>query len=189
MSTTWAMKQKANRTLRGCLNAQGYEQLEGLHYYADSIAAPVTNPNTIRILLMLMCMNPKWNAEIVDVKGAFLQGKFENSKEMYINVPDGMEQFYGSQNDVVLKLNVPIYGTKQAASCFYKQLVKQMTDHEYQRSKVDPCLYFVWKEGRLVVWVSWINDLLIIGEKLDIEQIKSDLNDAFVCKPEYELKE
>ena len=47
MSMTWAMKQKASGQLRGHLNARGYEQLEGQHYYADSIAAPVTNLNTI----------------------------------------------------------------------------------------------------------------------------------------------
>ena len=117
--------------------------MEGQHYYADSIAVPVTNLNTIRILLTLMCMNPKWQAEIVDVKGAFLQGKFKNGKKMYIDVPDGLEKFYGSQKDVVMCLNVPIYGTKQAASCFYKQLVKRMADCGYKRSKADPCLYFV----------------------------------------------
>ena len=145
MSTTWAMKQKASGQLCGRLNAQGYEQLEGQHYYADSIAAPVTNPNTIQILLTLMCMNLKWQAEIVDVKGAFLQGIFENGKEICIYVPDRMERFYGSRKDVVLQLNVPIYGTKQAASCFYKQLVKRTADCGYKRSKADPCLYFVWK--------------------------------------------
>ena len=90
-------------------------------------------------------MNPKRQAEIVDVEGAFLQGKFENGKEMYINVPDGMERFYGSRKDVVLRLNVPIYGTKQAASCLYKQLVKQTADCGYKQSKADPCLYFAWK--------------------------------------------
>ena len=95
MSTTWAMKQKASRKLCGRLNAWGYEQLEGQHYYADSIFAPVNNPNTIQILLMPMCMNPKWKAEIVDVEGAFLQGKFKNGEEMYIDVPDRMEKFYG----------------------------------------------------------------------------------------------
>ena len=61
-----------------------------------------------------MCMNPNWIAEIVDVEGAFLQGKFENGEVMYIDVPDGMELFYGNHKDVVLHLNVPIYGTKQA---------------------------------------------------------------------------
>ena len=47
MSTTWAMKKKTNGKRRGRLNARGYEQLEGTHYHSDSIAAPVTNPNTI----------------------------------------------------------------------------------------------------------------------------------------------
>ena len=100
--------------------------MEGQHYYTDSIAVPVMNPNTIRILLTLMCMNPKWQAEYLDVD------KFENGEEMYIDVPDGMEMFYGSQKDVVLRLNVLIYGTKQAASCFYKQLVKQTADRGYK---------------------------------------------------------
>ena len=49
-----------------------------------------------------MCMNPKWVAEIVDVEGAFLQGEFENGEVLYIDVLDGMQQFFGSQKDVVL---------------------------------------------------------------------------------------
>jgi hypothetical protein len=30
-----------------------------------------------------------WTAAIIDVDGAFLQGRFKNSKELYIEVPDG----------------------------------------------------------------------------------------------------
>ena len=53
-SITWAMKQKASGELRSQLNARGLEQLEGQYYFSDTIAAPVTNPNTIQILLTLM---------------------------------------------------------------------------------------------------------------------------------------
>ncbi len=49
MSMTWAMKKKTNGKRRGRLNARGYEQLEGIHYQLDSIAAPVTNPNTFTL--------------------------------------------------------------------------------------------------------------------------------------------
>jgi hypothetical protein len=42
-------------------------------------------------------MNPKWKVRVTDIKGAFLQGKFQNGEEMYIEEPDGMEQFYGSR--------------------------------------------------------------------------------------------
>ena len=124
LSTTWAIKQKTSGEWCGQFNARHFEQLGGQHYFTDTIVAPVTNSNTIQILLTLMCMHPKWIAEIIDVEGVFLQGEFENGEIMYIDVLDGMEKYYGKQ-DVVLLLNIPIYGIKQAASCFYKTLVKQ----------------------------------------------------------------
>ena len=74
----------------------------------------------------------------MDVEGAFLQGEFDNNERIYIEVPDGMEVFYGSQKDVALLLTVPIYGTNQAASCFYKTLVSMNRARSYTRSKEDP---------------------------------------------------
>ena len=55
-------------------------------------------------------MNPKWIAKLVDVEGAFLQGRFTEDKELYIGIPDGFEEYY--KPDEVLRMNVPIYGTK-----------------------------------------------------------------------------
>ena len=106
MTTTWAMKKKMNGKLRGRLNACGYKQVVGKHYVADSIAAPVTNPNSVQVLLILLAMNTKWIAKLVNVEGALLQGRFTEDKELY----------YGP--DKVLRMNVPVYRTKQAASCF-----------------------------------------------------------------------
>ena len=189
MTTTWAMKKKTSGKLRGRLNARGFEQVEGVHYFADSIAAPVTNANTVRIALTLFGMNPDWVAEIVDVEGAFLQGKFTNGEEMYMEIPDGMEKFYGSKTSKLLKLLVPIYGTKQAAHCFYQRLVDVVKNRKYERSKADPCLYFCWNEGRLFLMLSWVDDLLALGHKKDVEQCKKDLAAAFAIKPEGEMTE
>ena len=86
------MKLKSNGTCRGRLNARGYEQGDGSYYASDSIAAPVTNPITLWIVLMLLCMHPSWNSVIIDVDGAFLQGHFENGEELYIKVPDGFQK-------------------------------------------------------------------------------------------------
>jgi hypothetical protein len=122
LTTTWAFKHKANGAQRGRLNARGYEQLEGEHYMADSVSSPVTNPAnargyeqlegehymadsvslpvtnpaTIRILIILLCMNPAWICKVEDVEGAFLQGIFKNGGVIYCEVPDGMEEFYGT---------------------------------------------------------------------------------------------
>jgi len=37
-------------------------------------------------------MNCTWTLAIIDVEGAFLQGHFGNSKELYIEVPDGFQE-------------------------------------------------------------------------------------------------
>ena len=59
MTTTWAMKKKASRKLYCRLNAQGYEQIDGKHYFGDLITAPVTNPNSVWTVLVLVAMNPE----------------------------------------------------------------------------------------------------------------------------------
>jgi hypothetical protein len=65
------------------------------HYFSDSISSPASNPLTVRVLFALCTMNPKWKICAIDVEGAFLHGKFQNGEEMYMEVPDGMEQYYG----------------------------------------------------------------------------------------------
>ena len=73
LTTNWAFKMKLNGTCRGRLNARGYEQVDGHHYALDSIATPLTNPITVRTVLMLWCMNPGRTSAIINVEGAFLQ--------------------------------------------------------------------------------------------------------------------
>jgi hypothetical protein len=47
INTTWAMKKKSNRTLCARINVRGFKQVEGQHYNALSISAPVTNGMTL----------------------------------------------------------------------------------------------------------------------------------------------
>ena len=80
LTTTWAMKKKSNGVYCARLNMCGYEQEEGEHYKEDSISSLVTNDTTIRICLVIMIM-ANFAAQIVDVKGAFLHGEFDNELE------------------------------------------------------------------------------------------------------------
>jgi hypothetical protein len=189
LTTTWAFKHKANGSRRGRLNARGYEQLEGEHFMADSVSSPVTNPATIRILILLLCMNPAWICKVEDVEGAFLQGTFENGEVIYCEVPDGMEEFYGTRASTVLLMQVPLYGTKQASRCFYQKLVEKNLDRGYQRSTADNSLFFIVRNGQLSVFASWVDDIIIMGLPSDVRQIEQDLERSFVCKSEGEMKE
>ena len=62
--------------------------------------------------------NPSWTTVIIAIEGVFLQGHFKSNEELHIEVLDGFEKWY--PGDVVLKMNIPLYGTKQATYCFFQ---------------------------------------------------------------------
>ena len=92
------MKKKANGSHCARVVASGCKQVEGLHYDGASIAALVTNGMIIRIIMVLALM-AGWASKIVDVKGAFLRGEFEEgAKPVYLKLPKGFERFYPSDS-------------------------------------------------------------------------------------------
>jgi hypothetical protein len=178
IDTTWAMKKNSNGTLCGRINVRGFKQVEGQHYNASSISAPVTNGMTIKLVLMLMLASGGI-AHVVDVKGAFLHGKFDNGEKIYIMIPLGFEEIY--DNDTVLLLKKCLYGLKQAAMAFYRKLLAAATKIGLRRSSADPCLYCKWEGGRLVIMISWIDDNMIVGPSDLVLKLKSDLMELFEC--------
>jgi hypothetical protein len=53
MTSTWATKKNASGRYRARLNARGYEQVDGQHYYSTNISSPVTNDAKIIIFMIL----------------------------------------------------------------------------------------------------------------------------------------
>jgi len=101
---------------------RGFEQIEGVHYDGAFIAAPVTNDTSIRIIMVLALM-AGWASKIIEVKGAFLRGEFEDRAEpVYLKVPEGLEGYY--PRNVVLMLLKTIYGLCEAAMAFWKEMLK-----------------------------------------------------------------
>ena len=146
LTTAWAMKQKANGAKRARLVARGFQQEDEAHCDLDDIAAPVVNDVTVKIAFAMMLL-AAWMNQLVDAKGAFLHGNFENGKEvLYANVPEGMERFY--PKNIVLLLLRTIYGLKQVAKQYWIEVLKCFENMGYKRSKADPCLYFKWIEEK-----------------------------------------
>jgi hypothetical protein len=179
LTSTWAMKKKSNGTYRARLNARGYEQVDGEHYQSHSISSPVSNEVTIRIVFTLMLM-AGWVGELLDVKGAFLHGDFEDEEDVYMKVPQGFESYYDPRIYVLLLLQT-LYGLKQAARAFWNKLLMAFRSMGFNRSKADPCLYFDWTPTGLVVWLSWIDDCLCIGNKDGVKKAKQQMVDRFDC--------
>jgi hypothetical protein len=124
---------------------------------------------------------------IIDVEGAFLQGCFTKGEELYIEVLDGFHKWY--EGGIVLCMNVPLYGTKQAAYCFFKTFASRIKNMTYKQPNADPCLYFAWIGGEMVVFIAWVNDVMVLGPPSLVEQVQQDLEKSFTCKCEGELTE
>ena len=131
ITSTWAMKKKANGTYRARLNARGFQQVEGVHYDGNSISAPVASDITIRVVLVLMIM-AGWIGEVLDVKGAFLHGDIDKNQRVYMEVPEGFEEHYDPMYYVLLLLQT-LYGLKQAAISFWKKLLQCFNSMGYDR--------------------------------------------------------
>ena len=127
------------------------------------------------------------HAKVLDIQGAFLHGIFEKGERLYMKVPEGMEHHYKGQ--VVLLLLKTIYGLKQAAYQFWLMLLRAFGSMNYQRSRADPCLYFRHTNQGLVMWISWVDDCLVVGPKEMVMQAKKDMMDRFDCDDVGELKE
>ena len=188
LTSTWAMKKKANGTFRARCNARGYEEVDGVHYDGTSIAAPVTNELSVRTLFVMMLM-ADWVGHVLDVKGAFLRGEFEpNQPPIYIKVPEGFENFYPI--GCVLLLLHTIYGLKEAAMAFWREILKAFKHMGYNRSKADSCLYFKWTAlGNLIVWLSWVDDCVCFGQSQDVKTATDEMKSLFECDDVGEFEE
>ena len=74
-----------------------------------------------------------WEAELVDINGAFLHGEFDNGEQIYMEIPQGFQEVY-DPDLYVLQLLQTLYGTKQAAMQFWKKLLSCYKDMDFDRS-------------------------------------------------------
>ena len=186
LTSTWAMKKKANGKKRARLNARGFEQIDGEHYNEDDKAAPVVTLSAILLLLTLIVMLD-WSAVLCDVNGAFLLGDFESDLNMFMYIPQGFEKYY--PKDFVLKLLRPVYGLKQSAKRFWIKLLTVLSLMKFKRGAADPCVYFRWGVDGLVIIASWVDDLLICGNEKAVMNAKKELFSHLKCDDVGELTE
>ena len=187
MDSTWACKKKSNGTFRARLNLRGFKQVDGEHFDSHNVSSPVANIITIHIVLALITIIG-WFAVLVDVRGAFLLGEWEQEREIYMEVPQGWELLYPP--NTVLRLLKTVYGAKQSAKRFWILTLKTMDKMQFVRSKADPCLYYTWHEQYgLILIVSWVDDMLICGTKPGVEYAKGMFMKHFDCDDTGEMKE
>jgi hypothetical protein len=64
---------------------------------------------------------------------------------------------------------------------FYRKLLVAASNIRLKRSSANPCQYYEWEGGRIVIMISWINDNMIVGPTDLILKLKNDLMTQFEC--------
>ncbi len=79
-------------------------------------------------------------AHDMDVKEAFLHGEFEDGELIHMKVLQGFEKHFPEGS--VLLLKKCLYGLKQAAKVFWRQLLCAASAMGLKQSTADPCLHY-----------------------------------------------
>ena len=80
------------------------------------------------------------------------------------------------------RLKKPQYGLKQAPRAWYTQKDSYFTRLGFSKSEVDLNLYQIVVEGKLLIIVLYVDDLIMTGDELLIHSCKADLAKEFEMK-------
>jgi hypothetical protein len=127
-----------------------------------------------------------WHMEAVDVKTAFLYGKL--NEEIYMQQPEGFK--VKEQETKVLRLHRAIYGLKQAALAWWKELEASMKRLGFKRTASDAGVFFARIGKDLVIIIVYVDDAIFFGKNVKaVKQVKKAFMDMWDCRDLGEAQE
>ena len=114
----------------------------------------------------------------MDVNTTFLNGKIE--EEVYIEQLEGFEIF--DHESHVCRLKRALYGLKQAPRAWYTRIESYFTCLGYTKCEADVNLYHIMVEGKPLIIVLYVDDLILTGDDQLIQSCKEDLAREFQMK-------
>ena len=176
----WVFKIKRDGTYRARLVALGYSQIPGIDY-------TVAHDVSFRIALARK-MVEKLDSLVMNVETAFLYGEID--EEIFMKSPVGMEEIDpGSSSEDCYQLLKGIYGLCQAARQFRKKIVNTVKQGPFgfQVSPADPCMLFKENDLGVCIIIIYVDDMLIIGKKEQIQDFASKIQKEFSVKIQHNL--
>ena len=154
--------------------------------YTDNFA-PVAHDVSYRIALARM-MVEKLDSLVMDVETAFLYGDIK--EEIFMKSPVGMEEIApGSSPEDCYQLKKGIYGLRQAARQFWRKFVDTIKEEPFgfTVSSADPCMLFKENNLGICIIIMYVDDMLIIGKKEQIQEFATMIQKEFSVKIQHNL--
>ena len=157
------------------LVAKGFQ--EG---HVEDVYAPVVDFATVRLTLAIMgCQGALIHQ--MDVKSAFLNGKFHDDDSVYLNPPNGLD--LGVKHTQALKMLKALYGFKRSPKIWNNTWNKSTKRLGFGRLKADEWFYFIKIDGSTVWVLVYVDDVLVIGSCIKaVKAAKLMLSQEFEMK-------
>jgi hypothetical protein len=152
--------------------ARRFSQIEGVDY--DETFALVARYTSIRSIIAIAA-EMGWRIHKMDVKTAFLNDFIE--EEVYIEKPQGFE--VSERESHVCLLRKALYGLKQASRAWYSRIDTYLLQMGFEKSDVDPNLYFIIRGEDMLILILYVDDLFITGAEDLIAECKLGLASEF----------
>jgi hypothetical protein len=154
---------------------RGFEQQYGIDYWETF--ASVVRYDTLRALLAKAAVEDL-EIDQMDVDTAFLNPDCE--EEIYMQVPDYFDLIMPgiTKRTHYLQLLKSLYGLKQAPRAWFEMVKKEFDKLGLRASDSDPNLFI----GRGVYVLLFVDDMLIIGNRKQVDIIKGQINRLWKCK-------
>ena len=104
----------------------------------------------------------------MDVKTVFLNRIIE--EEVYIEQPEGFETF--DRESHVCRLKRALYGLMHAPLAWYTQIDNYFTRLGFTKSEAGENLYQIVVEGKILIIVLYVDDLILTGDEKMINSCK-----------------
>jgi hypothetical protein len=130
----------------------GYSQIYGVDYkeaYSPTIARDCL------LIVLFVALKKKFIIEVIDVKGAFLEGI--NHFKVYAEIP--RELLPAGHDKLVVRVLNSIYGEKQAAFEWYVKLSK------IERLENDSCIFISKENDEVILMITvHVDDIVVTGK-------------------------
>ena len=103
-----------------------------------------------RSLLFQLIASHKWSLRLGDIRGAFLSsGELPKKyRPLYATLPPG--GIPGVPPDALVEVVGQVYGLNDSPAAWYRTLNQALIDVGFERSRFDPCIYYLRDGGSLV---------------------------------------
>ncbi|MBW0542359.1 hypothetical protein O181_082074 [Austropuccinia psidii MF-1] len=175
LSTKWVFTKKSRPTrFKARLVAQGFRQIHGINF--KETFAPTPTFTSLRLLFSI-ALRKGWKVRTFDVNVAFLNSLID--RPVYIWPPQGLKLAPNS----VLKLKKALYGTKQAARCWWLHLQEILRNIGFVVNLEDTSTYYFDSPmGQAMLWIHVDDGSLAASSNELLSFISSKLDDALKIK-------